>query len=137
MNAKFRGNKYSLSSNLIFGSFLIGMANLFFYDPESTTDFIMIGVVLVLRYILAIMIKRRFAWSAYLLIILLVRSIYRSVYIVDNINVMPIAKVNVVLQLVLSFIAFGILVIVPRINKLRTMKKNLASFEEIQIPISK
>lgn len=137
MNAKFRGNKYSLSSNLIFGSFLIGMANLFFYDPESTTDFIMIGIVLVLRYILAIMIKRRFAWSAYLLIILLVRSIYRSVYIVDNINVMPIVKVNVVLQLVLSFVAFGILVIVPKINKTRAMKKNLVSFEEIQIPISK
>ena len=137
MNAKFRGNKYSLSSNLIFGSFLIGMANLFFYDPESTTDFIMIGVVLVLRYILAIMIKRRFAWSAYLLIILLVRSIYRSVHIVDNINVMPIVKVNVVLQLVLSFVAFGILVIVPKINKTRAMKKNLVSFEEIQIPISK
>jgi len=137
MNAKFRGNKYSLSSNLIFGSFLIGMANLFFYDPESTTDFIMIGVVLVLRYILAIMIKRRFAWSAYLLIILLARSIYRSVYIVDNINVMPIVKVNVVLQLVLSFVAFGILVIVPKINKTRAMKKNLVSFEEIQIPISK
>lgn len=137
MSAKFRGNKYSLSSNLIFGSFLIGMANLFFYDPESTTDFIMIGVVLVLRYILAIMIKRRFAWSAYLLIILLVRSIYRSVHIVDNINVMPIVKVNVVLQLVLSFVAFGILVIVPKINKTRAMKKNLVSFEEIQIPISK
>ncbi|MGA9652054.1 hypothetical protein [Pedobacter sp.] len=113
------------------------MANLFFYDPESTTDFIMIGVVLVLRYILAIMIKRRFAWSAYLLIILLVRSIYRSVHIVDNINVMPIVKVNVVLQLVLSFVAFGILVIVPKINKTRAMKKNLVSFEEIQIPISK
>ncbi|MCZ4221784.1 hypothetical protein [Pedobacter rhodius] len=137
MNSKFGGNKYSLSSNLIFGSFIIGLANLFLYDPESTTDFIMIGIVLVLRYLLAIMIKRRFAWSVYLLIILVIRSIYRSVYILDNINVKPIAKVNVVLQLVLSLIAFGILVIIPKISKMRRLRKtDNTILDEMQMPFS-
>ncbi|PWS31706.1 hypothetical protein [Pedobacter paludis] len=108
----------------MFGTFVIGIANLFIYDPESTTDFIMIGLVLTLRYVLAVMIKRRFAWSFYLMIILLIRSVYRSVYIIDNINVNPIAKVNVVIQLLMSLMAFGLLFIIPKLKKLRSAKKS-------------
>jgi|GEM_PF-1570671 len=117
-------NNYTISSHLIFGTFVIGIANLFIYDPESTTDFIMIGLVLTLRYVLAVMIKRRFAWSFYLMIILLIRSVYRSVYIIDNINVNPIAKVNVVIQLLMSLMAFGLLFIIPKLKKLRSAKKS-------------
>lgn len=130
-------NNYTISSHLIFGSFLIGIANLFIYDPESTADFIMIGIVLVLRYILAVMIKRRFAWSIYLMIILLIRSVYRSVYIIDNIHVNPIAKVNVVIQLLMSLLAFGILFIIPKLKKIRTAKKNKEQvFSEPEMPLN-
>lgn len=138
MDAKFRGNKYSLSSNLIFGTFLIGLTNLFLYDSESMTDFIMVGVVVILRYVLAVMIKRRFSWSIYLLIILLIRSAYRAVHIIDNISVNPIAKVNIILQLILSILAFGILFVIPKINKLRNIRRNNnIDLEDVQIPFSK
>ncbi|PWS26378.1 hypothetical protein DHW03_16485 [Pedobacter yonginense] len=134
---KFLRNNYTISSNLIFGTFIIGIANLFVYDPESTTDFIMIGVVLVLRYVLAVMIKRRFAWSLYLMIILLIRSVYRSVYIIDNINVNPIAKVNVVMQLVMSVLAFGILFIMPKLKKLKTARKNKPEvYSDSEMPLN-
>lgn len=136
MNAKFRGNRYSLSSNLIFGTFLIGLTNLFLYDSESMTDFIMVGVVVILRYVLAVMIKRRFSWSIYLMIILLIRSAYRAVHIIDNISVNPIAKVNIVLQLILSVIAFGVLFIIPKINKFRGIRRsNSLDLENVQLPL--
>jgi len=71
------------------------------------------------------------------MIILLIRSVYRSVYIIDNINVNPIAKVNVVMQLLMSLLAFGILFIMPKLKKLRTARKNKTEvYPDSEMPLN-
>lgn len=138
MNFQFKQNRYSLSSNLIFGTFIIGLANLFIYDPESTTDFVIMAVVLISRYLLFILIKRRFTWSIYLLIILIMRSAYRFVYIMDSIKISQITKISVVTQFVLSVTAFILLFIAPKISAKRAEreKNKQVSFPEVELPVN-
>lgn len=109
-------NKYSLSSNLILITFLIGIVNLFFYDYESAEEFVVLIFILILRYALFILIKRRFEWSKYLLILIIARSIYRLCVVFADVDAVPVTKINLVLQLVMSVMAFAILFIFPKMK---------------------
>lgn len=117
MNFIFKRNRYSISSNLIFGTFVLGIANLFLDDPGSLIDFAIMAGILLLRYLAYVLIKRRFQLSSYLLIILAFRSIYRLLYITDNTSINSIAKINIVIQAIFSFAAFFILIVGPKILK--------------------
>lgn len=117
VNFKFRKNKYSLSSNLILITFLIGIINLFFYDFESTQEFVVLIAILIMRYVLFILIKRRFEWSKYLLVLIIARSIYRLIVVMPEVDANPVTKINLVLQLIMSVLAFAILYIFPKIKE--------------------
>ncbi|WP_293789556.1 hypothetical protein [uncultured Pedobacter sp.] len=110
-------NKYFLSSNLILITFLIGIVNLFFYDYESTQEFVVLIFILILRYILFVLIKRRFEWSKYLLIFIIARSVYRLCVVFADVDAIPVTKINLVLQLVMSVIAFGVLFVFPKLKE--------------------
>jgi len=110
-------NKYSLSSNLILITFLIGIVNLFFYDYESVQEFVVLIFILILRYFLFILIKRRFEWSKYLLIFIIARSFYRLWVVFADVDAVPVTKINLVLQLLMSVMAFAVLFIFPKMKE--------------------
>lgn len=116
VNLKLWKNKYSLSSNLILLTFLIGIINLFFYDYESTQEFVVLIAILIMRYVLFILIKRRFEWSKYLLVLIIARSVYRLIVVMAEADANSVTKINLVLQLVMSVLAFAILFIFPKIK---------------------
>jgi len=110
-------NKYSLSSNLILITFLIGIVNLFFYDYKSTQELIIFISILITRYLLFILIKRRFKWSRYLLVLIIIRSVYRLYVVMGEVDINPVTKINLSLQAVISILAFAILFIVPKLKE--------------------
>ncbi|MBO9673071.1 MAG: hypothetical protein J7577_06485 [Sphingobacteriaceae bacterium] len=110
-------NKYSLSSNLILITFLIGIVNLFFYDYKSTQELVIFIAILITRYLLFILIKRRFEWSKYLLILIIIRSVYRLCVVVGDGDIHPVTKINLSLQALISILAFAILYIFPKMKE--------------------
>lgn len=110
-------NKYSLSSNLILITFLIGVVNLFFYDYKSTQELVIFIAILITRYLLFILIKRRFEWSKYLLVLIIIRSIYRLFVVMGDVDINPVTKINLSLQVVISILAFAILYIFPKLKE--------------------
>lgn len=117
VNFKLMKNRYSLSSNLILITFLIGIVNLFFYDYKSTQELVIFILILITRYLLFILIKRRFGWSKYLLVLIIIRSVYRLYAVVGDVDINPITKINLSLQAVISILAFAILYIVPKLKE--------------------
>ncbi|MDQ0967630.1 Ca2+/Na+ antiporter [Flavobacterium sp. W4I14] len=117
VNFKLLKNKYSLSSNLILITFLIGIVNLFFYDYKSTQELIIFISILITRYLLFILIKRRFKWSRYLLVLIIIRSVYRLYVVAGDVDINPVTKINLSLQAVISILAFAILFIVPKLKE--------------------
>ncbi|ARS38447.1 hypothetical protein CA265_01615 [Sphingobacteriaceae bacterium GW460-11-11-14-LB5] len=109
-------NKYSLSSNLILITFLIGIVNLFFYDYKSTQELVIFISILITRYLLFILIKRRFQWSKYLLVLIIIRSIYRLFIVMGEADISPVTKINLSLQVVISILAFAILYVFPKLK---------------------
>ncbi len=109
-------NKYSLSSNLILITFLIGIVNLFFYDYKSAQELIIFISILITRYLLFILIKRRFEWSKYLLVLIIIRSVYRLYVVMGDADIHPVTKINLSLQAIISILAFAILFIVPKLK---------------------
>ena len=110
-------NKYSLSSNLILITFLIGIVNLFFYNYESTQELVIFISILITRYLLFILIRRRFGWSKYLLILIIIRSFYRLYVVMGDADIHSVTKINLYLQAVISILAFAILFIVPKLKE--------------------
>ncbi len=117
VNFKLIKNKYSLSSNLILITFLIGIVNLFFYDYKSTQELVIFILILITRYLLFILIKRRFGWSKYLLMLIIIRSIYRLYVVMGDVDINPVTKINLSLQAVISILAFAILYIFPKLKE--------------------
>ncbi len=109
-------NKYSLSSKLILITFLIGIVNLFFHDYESTQESAVLILILILRYLLFILIKRRFEWSIYLLLFVIFRSIHRLFVVFSDVDASQITKINLILQLVMTVMAFAVLFIFPKMK---------------------
>jgi hypothetical protein len=110
-------NKYFLSSNLILITFLIGIVNLFFYNYESTQELVIFTSILITRYLLFILIKRRFGWSKYLLVLIIIRSVYRLYVVMGDVDIHPVTKINLSLQAIISILAFTILFIVPKLKE--------------------
>ena len=110
-------NRYALSSNLILITFLIGIVNLFFYDYKSTEELVIFISILITRYLLFILIKRRFGWSKYLLVLIIIRSVYRLCVVMGDVDIHPVTKINLSLQAVISILAFAILFIVPKLKE--------------------
>ncbi len=134
VNFKLMRNKYSLSSNLILITFLIGIVNLFFYDYESTQETIVFISILTMRYLLFILIKRRFEWSKYLLVLIILRSIYRLYTVMGDMDVNPVTKINLTLQLIISLLAFGILIVFPKLREWINDKRKYIAAPRVSNP---
>lgn len=120
-------NKYSLSSNLILITFLIGIVNLFFYDYKSTQELVIFISILITRYLLFILIKRRFEWSKYLLVLIIIRSVYRLFVVLDDADIHSVTKINLSLQAIISILAFAILFIFPKLKEWINERKKYLS----------
>ncbi|MBT2562786.1 hypothetical protein J7E50_23975 [Pedobacter sp. ISL-68] len=124
-------NRYSLSSNLILITFLIGIVNLFFYDYKSTQELVIFISILITRYLLFILIKRRFKWSKYLLVLIIIRSVYRLYLVMGEADIHPVTKINLSLQAVISILAFAILYIVPKLKEWTNERRKYLSAARI------
>ncbi|MFD2582262.1 hypothetical protein ACFSR6_07170 [Pedobacter vanadiisoli] len=127
-------NKYSLSSNLILITFLIGIVNLFFYDYKSTQELVIFIAILIARYFLFILIKRRFEWSKYLLILIIIRSIYRLYVVMGEVDIHPVTKINLSLQVLISILAFAILYIFPKMKEWLNERRKYLSATTVSDP---
>lgn len=127
-------NKYFLSSKLILITFLIGIVNLFFYDYESTQEFVVLILILIMRYVLFILIKRRFEWSKYLLVFIILRGIHRLFVVFSDVDASQITKINLILQLVMSIMAFALLFIFPKMKEWMNDKRKYFSPNTVTNP---
>ncbi len=81
---KFRFlSNYTIASYLVLGTVLISILNIFLHGLVDLPDFLLAVFILILRYVSFVLIKRRFYWSKYLIIILLIRSIYRLIQVIE------------------------------------------------------
>ena len=133
-NFKLIKNKYSLSSKLILLTFLIGIVNLFFYDYMSTLETIIVLSILSMRYLLFILIKRRFEFSKYLLMFIIIRSIHRLYMVTGEAEINPVTKINLLLQAVISILAFAILYIIPKLKEWINEKRKYVSATTVSNP---
>jgi hypothetical protein len=119
----FKKNRYFLSSNLVLITFIIGVVNLFFLDYQSSWETVILILILLSRYLLFVLIRRRFEWSKYLLLLLIFRGLYRIVVVFNEVDAHQVTKINVALQLIMSIVAFVILIIMPTVIKKISLKK--------------
>lgn len=97
---------YAIASNLVFATFVIGIAIIFIRGLEEVADLIISAIILSLRYFSVILIRRRFALGKYLLIILIARNIYRLMHISDSAGMNSLATYLIITQVVLTGLAF-------------------------------
>jgi hypothetical protein len=97
---------YALASNLVFITFIIGIAIIFIRGLDEVADLIISAVILSLRYFSVVLIRRRFEFAKYLLIILIARNIYRLTHISESTGMHSWASYLIILQVVLTVLAF-------------------------------
>lgn len=112
---------YTLASNLVFVTFLIGIAIIFIRGLDEVADLIISAVILSLRYFSVVLIRRRFEFGKYLLLILIARNIYRLLHAPSSSGMNTLATYLIILQIVLTFIAFILISRAPQkmLNELR------------------
>ncbi|TKC13179.1 hypothetical protein FA048_06090 [Pedobacter polaris] len=111
MKVKFL-DYYNIASNLVLCTFVLGFINVFVRGLTSTEDLIIAGLVLVLRYFSAILIKRRFAIGKYLLLILIARNIYKLCDITVSTGADTVAISLIVIQIIMTV---GALVLITKL----------------------
>ncbi len=70
-------SNYTIASNLMLVTVVIGAVILSMRRMEDLPDLLLGTFILILRYVSFVLIKRRFTWSKYLMVILFLRNIYR------------------------------------------------------------
>ena len=112
---------HALASNLVFITFVIGILIIFVRGLDEVADLIISAIILSLRYFSVILIRRRFAFGKYLLIILIARNIYRLTHIDSAIGMNTLATYLIVLQVILTVLAFILISKAPQrmLNELR------------------
>jgi len=117
---KFSKN-YTISSNLVLCSFIIGLVIVFIRGLEDWGDILISGIFLCLRYFSVFLIKRRFTWAKYLLIILIAKNIHRLFNLETSPQFNTYAISLVILQIVITSVALFLIVKVPKLD----LKKRL------------
>ncbi|MGF1923453.1 MAG: hypothetical protein ACQUHE_04695 [Bacteroidia bacterium] len=101
---KFLSN-YTIASYLVLGTVVISVINIFLHGLVDLPDFLLAVFILILRYVSFVLIKRRFHWSKYLIVILLLRSIYRLIQVIELPGANSFYVVMLFLQIVLTLAA--------------------------------
>lgn len=103
---KFRFlSNYTIASNLMLGTVVIGAVILSIRGMEDLPDLLLGLFILALRYVSFILIKRRFHWSKYLMVILLLRNIYRIWHAFDQITPNVLYITLILIQALLTLAA--------------------------------
>lgn len=76
-------SNYTVASYLVLGTVIISVINIFLHGLVDLPDFLLAVFIIILRYVSFVLIKRRFNWSKYLIVILLIRSIYRLIQVIE------------------------------------------------------
>ncbi len=99
---------------MVLFSLLLGVSNIFFQGIEETADLVISILVLMFRYFASTAILRRFSWAKYLLLLLILRSVFRLTES-ENIGVSEVFyKVfPIILQMVLVSFAFILMLKLP------------------------
>ncbi|MFD0939205.1 hypothetical protein [Pedobacter boryungensis] len=120
---KFSKN-YTISSNLVLCSFIIGIAIVFIRGLEDWGDILISGVFLALRYFSVFLIKRRFTWAKYLLIILIAKTIHRLFNLETSPEFNTFAISLVILQIIITVTALFLIVKIPKLELKRKLDVN-------------
>jgi hypothetical protein len=97
---------HALASNLVFITFVIGIAIIFIRGLDEVADLIISALILSLRYFSVILIRRRFEFGKYLLVILIARNIYRLMHAHESVGMNSFATYLVIVQILLTATAF-------------------------------
>lgn len=101
---------YTIASNLMLGTVVIGAWILAMRKMEDLPDLLLGIFILVLRYVSFVLIKRRFSWSKYLMVILFLRNIYRIWHAfqadVPNTLYITLICIQAVLTLIACYLVF-------------------------------
>lgn len=98
-------SNYTIASYLMLATVVIGAAILSIRGKEDLPDLLLGTFILALRYVSFILIKRRFHWSKYLMVILLFRNIYRIWHAFDQLAPNYFYISLICIQAILTFIA--------------------------------
>jgi hypothetical protein len=115
---------YTLASKLIFITFLMGVAIIFIRGLDEVADLVIAALVLALRWVSVILIKRRFMFSKYLLIILIARNAYRLIHVADDPKMNNLAIYLIIVQVILTIAAFLLITKKPQMV-LETIRKKI------------
>lgn len=113
---KFSKN-YTIASNLVLCSFIIGLVIVFVRGFDDWGDIFIAGIFLGLRYFSVFLIKRRFTWAKYLLIILILKNIHRLFNLETSspqFNTFAISLV--ILQIVITTVALFLITKIPKLD---------------------
>jgi hypothetical protein len=112
---------HAIASNLVFITFLIGIAIIFIRGLDEVADLVISALILSLRYFSVILIRRRFEFGKYLLIILIARNIYRLTSAPHAVGMNSLATYLIVVQIILTVAAFILISKAPQmlLNELR------------------
>ena len=118
---------HALASNLVLATFVIGIAVIFIRGLDEVADLVISALILSLRYFSVVLIRRRFEFGKYLLIILIARNIYRLTHVSDAVGMNSLATYLILTQVILTSIAFVLLAKAPQrlINDLRKRAANI------------
>lgn len=118
---------YSIASNLVLCTFIIGFINIFVRGLTKLEDLLIAGLILMLRYFSVILIKRRFAFSKYLLLILIARNIYKLFDIPSLTNADHIAIILIVIQTIMTV---GALVLITKLPAKYDFRKKYSRLQQ-------
>jgi hypothetical protein len=112
---------HALASNLVFITFVIGIAVIFIRGLDEVADLIISAVILSLRYFSVILIRRRFEFGKYLLIILIARNVYRLTHATNAVGMNSLATYLIIVQIILTVAALILISKAPQrlLNELR------------------
>jgi hypothetical protein len=117
---------HALASNLVLATFVIGIAVIFIRGLDEVADLIISALILSLRYFSVVLIRRRFEFGKYLLIILIARNIYRLTHVSGAVGMNSLATYLILTQVILTFIALILLAKAPQ-RVLNDLRKKMAN----------
>ncbi len=83
---------------------MMGIAIIFIRGLDEVADLVIAALILALRWFSVILIKRRFTFSKYLLLILIARNTYRLLHL-DDPKMNILAAVLIIVQIALTLAA--------------------------------
>lgn len=122
---------HALASNLVLATFIIGIAVVFIRGLDEVADLVISALILSLRYFSVVLIRRRFEFGKYLLIILIARNIYRLTHVSGAVGMNSLATYLILTQVILTCAALVLLARAPQ-RMLNELRKKMSSKADVK-----